>query len=300
LVALSLSSALIESVLYWAIHPWRPIAVFSRQSFKELFGFGNKIMLSGLLNMAHQNIYNLVIGKYFSAAQLGFYTKAVELRDLPSKNFTDVVSRVSYPTLAQVQDEKDTLRAHFSQYMRSTMFISSVLMFGLSAVSISLVEVLIGVQWLLAAEYLQLLCIVGVLYPFHSLNISLIMIKGRSDVILNLGFLKVLMGIPVIGIGIIAGIKAMIGMHSYWTGRLINYGPTAQFRDIFPSILFGILISSPAYLFSLLVSWNALPLLLTQCLISLVSFVLAGEIGRNREYLYLKAQLPILKNKKNE
>lgn len=308
LVALSIGHVLVESIMYWIMSSWRPLRSFSKSSFKELFGFGNKILIGGLLNSAFQNIYLVLIGKYFSAYQLGHFSKAVELRDLPSKNFTDVVSKVSFPALAGVQDDPQLLREHFAQYIRSTMLITCIMLFGLSVVSVSFIEVVLGSQWAIAAEYLQLLCIVGIYYPVNALNITLIMVKGRSDVILKQGILIKLISIPFIVLGLFLGIKALILLMlgsstmafliwSNWAKKLVGYGTLHQFKDIYPSVLFSVVVVAPAALVSLLALGSLFSLLLQGMLIILCT-PLFGELFKMREYLYLKAQLPYLMNRK--
>lgn len=308
LVALSLSKSVIQSLMYWLVSNWRPVAVFSKSSFRELFGFGNKIMLAGLLNTAYQNLYLVVIGKYFTATELGYYSKASELRDLPSKNVMDVVNRVSYPTLSEVQHDTLGFRAHVGQYMRSTMFVSQVMMLALAAISPALVEVLLGPKWNTAAEYLQLLCIVGILYPLHSININILKVKGRSDLVLKLNIWKKILNIPVLILGVLLGIKVMIAlmfvssiiaffMHSYFANLLIEYGWRAQIKDILPSFGFALLCSTPAWVIGF-VPFGPGIILLLQLVLLIAAFFFIGTWSRNREYIYLKSQLPYLTNRK--
>ena len=110
LVVKQLSQHLANSVLLWLLNRWRPLFVFSKQSFKELFSFGYKLMISGLINAIYRNVYYMIIGKYFSAQELGYYTRANNFKNLPSSNINGIISRVSYPVLAQLQGSKVYLR----------------------------------------------------------------------------------------------------------------------------------------------------------------------------------------------
>jgi teichuronic acid exporter len=245
LVAKTLFQRGATSLLLWIWNRWRPILIFSKESFQELFSFGSKLLVSGLIDTAYKNVYFLIIGKFFSAQELGFYTKADQFKKLPSQNLNNVISRVSFPVLAQLQDEPEKLKAGYQKIIRNTMLITFVLMMGLAAVAEPLVLTLIGERWRTSAGYLQLLCFVGMMYPLHALNLNMLMVQGRSDLFLKLEILKKLLAVPTIVIGIIFGIKIMIlGMivnsilayflNSYWSGKLIGYPVSEQLRDIAP------------------------------------------------------------------
>ena len=155
-----------------------------------MFQFGFRLMLSGLLDTSFKNIYYLVIGKYFSAAELGYYTRAQLFSNLPSSNITGIIQRVSYPVLSSIQDDSEKLKQGYRKIIKSTMFISFVLMISMAAVSKSMILVLVGQKWLPSVIYLQLLCFVGMLYPLHALNLNILTVKGRSDLFLKLEILK--------------------------------------------------------------------------------------------------------------
>ncbi len=255
LVFKTLSQRVVNSFLLWFWNRWRPILVFSFQSFKELFSFGSKLLISGLIDTAYRNIYYLVIGKFFSANELGYYTRAQHFNDLPSSNLNTIMSRVTYPVLAQMQDDPVKLKSGYKKMIKSIMLISMVLMAGLAAVAEPMIITLIGEKWRPAIIYLQLLTFVGMMYPLHALNLNMLQVQGRSDLFLRLEVIKKLIAIPTIIIGVFFGIKVMIlGMwvntliayylNSYWSGRMINYPMREQVNDIMPG--FGIALTMGA------------------------------------------------------
>src|SRR5690606_5108806 len=147
------------SILLWIWNKWKPTLEFSKQSFNEMFSFGSKLLMSGLIDTTYRNVYLLVIGKYFSATELGYYTRADQFRNLPSQNITSVIQRVSYPVLTSIQNDELQLKAVYKKLIRSTMLITFVLMLGMAAVAEPFVITLIGDKWQPSVIYLQLLCL---------------------------------------------------------------------------------------------------------------------------------------------
>ena len=149
---------------------------FSKNSFKD-FDFGSKLLISGLIDTTFRNIYYFVIGKFFSAVDLGYYTRADQFKNFPSQNLNGVIGRVSYPILSNIQDNIPRLRASYRNLIRSTMFITFVLMLGMAAMAKAMVLTLIGPKWLPSVIYVQMLCFVGMLYPLHSINLNMLQVK---------------------------------------------------------------------------------------------------------------------------
>lgn len=248
----------IVSGLLWRWNRWTPSRVFDYGCFREMFGFGSKLLASGLLNTFFQNMYYLVIGKYFSAAELGYYTKADQFNALPSQNLDKVIQRVSYPVLAQIQSDDVRLKNAYRRLIKDTMFLSFVMMLGIAAIAKPLIISLIGAKWSKSIPFLQLLCFTGMLYPLHSLNLNVLKVKGRSDLFLKLTVLKKVFAVPTTIVGVIYGIQPMIlcmiasslisyYINSYWAGVLLRYPMTEQLVDILPSFLVAVLSSGVAW-----------------------------------------------------
>jgi O-antigen/teichoic acid export membrane protein len=198
LVTKSLTGFVLTSFLLWLWNRWKPDFMFSLNSFKEMFSFGYKLLLSGLIDTLYRNIYLLIIGKYFSATELGFYSRADQFNSLPSSNITAIIQRVSYPVLSEIQDDIPKLKAAYQKMIKSTMLITFLLMFGLAAVAKPMIIVLIGGKWLPSVIYLQLLCFVGMFYPLHAINLNMLNVLGRSDLFLKIEMIKKILAIPVI------------------------------------------------------------------------------------------------------
>lgn len=156
LVGQQLSKILFNTICLWLYRRWMPTFIFSRNSFLELFGFGWKLMVSGIINSIWGQIYQIVIGKCYSAETLGQYTKAREYVDLVSKNMTSVVQKVSYPTLSKIQDEKERLKNAYRLVIRVTSLAVFILVFFMGGCAKQLILVLIGEKWLLCVPMMQL------------------------------------------------------------------------------------------------------------------------------------------------
>ena len=249
LVGQQISRQLLNTVFLWAFNRWLPRWRFSWKSFRELFGFGWKLMVSGLIDTAWKEVYQLVIGKCYTTATLGQYTRGKQFSDIFSSNMTTVIQRVSYPVLSSVQDEKTRLKEGYRKIIRITMLLSFVLMFGLGAVAESLLHVLIGGQWAEAAGYLQIIVFTACLYPLHAINLNMLQVEGRSDLFLKLEIVKKIVAVGPILLGIFISIRWMLWssvlvgivsyfLNSYFSGKMIGYGSWAQLKDIAPS--FGV------------------------------------------------------------
>ena len=186
LVAQQLSRQFIYSVCLYFYNRWCPKMKFDFKSFKYMWGFGWKLMISGLLDRIWIQMYQIVIGKFYSAASLGQYTRADQLANIFSSNLTSIVQRVSYPVLSQIQNEQERMVIVYRKVIKLTMFVAAILMISLAAVSEPLIYCLIGPQWHEASTYLPLICFNLVLYPLHAINLNMLQIKERTDIFLYL------------------------------------------------------------------------------------------------------------------
>lgn len=299
LVIQRLSRQTFNSIFLWLWNRWKPILVFSKQSFNELFSFGSKLMISSIIDTIFNNVYYLVIGKYFSAQDLGYYTQADKFKNLPSQNINGVVQRVSYPVLSSIKEDIPHLKNSYKKLIRSTMFISFVLMLGMAAVAEPMVLILIGEKWQPSVIYLQMLCFIGMLYPLHALNLNMLQVQGRSDLFLKLEIIKRILTVPTIAAGIFFGIKAMIAgifvlnliayyLNSYWSGQMIGYSIKEQVKDILPSFGLAFMMAISIYLLGLILPVVPLWKLLIQTTVGAVFILGFCEITRFQDYIFMK------------
>ena len=298
LVAQSLASQSLRTILLWVANKWVPQLRFSSASFHELFGFGWKMMVSSLLDTVWKELYQVVVGRFYSPATLGQYTRAKHFSSLLSSNLTSVIQRVTYPVLSNIQDDKEHLAAAYRKIITTTMFVTAISMFFLGAISEPLLYCLIGPKWHEAATYLPLICISGSLYPLHAINLNMLQVQGRSDLFLGLEIVKKIIGLvpliicifygilPMLYVNLITGVVCYF-LNSYFPGKLLGYSSWMQIRDIAPSYGLATLIAIIVYFLKYLPMsyWIILPI---QIIIGIVIFFTVGQNTKMREYIEIK------------
>lgn len=259
LVGQQLSRQIANTIFLWIFNHWIPKLVYSWKSFRELFGFGSKLLISGLIDTIYNNIYQFVIGKFYSKADLGQYTRAQQFNTIFSSNLTAVIQRVSFPTLSNIQDDAERLKAGYRKIITLSMVISFACMLALAAISKPMIIILIGEKWMPAVLFLQIMCLYGMLYPIQALNLNMLQVKGRSDLFLYLEIAKKIIGIIPVVLGILYGIVIMLlgslgfciiayFLNSYYSGKLIGYSSWQQIKDISKPFLISVIASIPAWL----------------------------------------------------
>lgn len=291
LVIQQLLRSFIETILLWITGHWIPSFTFSVEAFRELFGFGSKIFASGLLNTAYQNVYNLVIGKYFSAAELGFYTRARRFSDIVGRNVNSIIQNVTFPILASIGEDDARLKLIYRRLLMSSSLLSCFLSLTMAACAQSLVISLLGQQWKPSIPYLQLLCFAGMLYPIHALNLNILKVKGRSDLFLKLAVYKKLLAIPTIIIGIVFGIIPMLTMvvfssivaffiNTYYSGNLIDYPTFEQIKNIAPSFILALIITLPVFIMGIVLDLQPILVLIIQTFTALSGAIIIGLFSK--------------------
>lgn len=293
-----ISRQLLNTVFLWVFNRWIPKWQFSWTSFRELFGFGWKLMVSGLIDVTWKEIYQLVIGKCYSTATLGQYTRGKQFSDIFSTNMTTIIQRVSYPVLSSVQEDRLRLKEGYRKIIKVSMLLSFVCLFGLGAISEPLITILIGPQWSEAAEYLQIIVLAASLYPLHAINLNMLQVQGRSDLFLKLEVIKKIVAIAPVLLGIFVGIKWMLWgslvtgvfayyLNSYYSGRMLDYSIWQQIKDILPSLGVATIMMGSVYTISL-IDWSPVWVLLLQLLAGFVITISACELIKLEEYMELK------------
>ncbi len=298
LVIQSLSAQVIRTVMLWVYDKWLPSFGFSSKSFHELFGFGWKMMVVAMLDSLWKELYQVVVGKFYNPSTLGQYTRSKQFSQLFSSNLSTVIQRVTYPVLSNIQDDKERMVAAYRRIIKVTMFVTSISMFFLGAISEPLLYCLIGAKWHEAATYLPLICIAGSLYPLHAINLNMLQVQGRSDLFLVLEVIKKIIALAPLLIGALVGIIPMLYanlittiiayfLNSYYSGRFLGYSSWMQIKDI--SMSYGIAIIVALSVFFLkylpLSNWTILSL---QIILGAMCFFLICHFLKPKEYDEIK------------
>ena len=301
LVAQQLSATSLRTILLWFYNKWIPQLRFSSTSFHELFGFGWKMMLSSLLDTIWKELYQVIVGKFYSPATLGQYTRAKQFSQLFSSNLTTVVQRVTYPVLSNIQDDKERMVSAYRRIIKTTMFVTAISMFFLGAISEPLLYCLIGPKWLEASTYLLLICISSSLYPLHAINLNMLQVQGRSDLFLGLEVVKKIIGLAPLSVCIFYGVLPMLYvnlltgficylLNSYFSGKLLGYSFWMQLKDIAPSYGLATLIAASIFFLKYLPlsNWIILPI---QIILGCAVLLCVCKVTKMEEYMELKRLL---------
>ena len=262
LVWQSIASAVLRAALLWIFAHWRPTSRFSKESFKYLFSFGSKLLAAGLLHTLYSNLSTLAIGKFYTSSDLGYYSRGNQFATLPSSNITGILQKVTFPLLAKIQDDDERLIAVYRKYIRVTSCGIFFLMTLLAALAKPLICLLLTDKWADAAIYCQLFCFALMFDHICQLNLNLLYVKGRSDLILRLEIIKKSIAFAILCAAIPFGVKAIcissiiytqvaVFINTYYTGRLYSLGYFTQMRDYGKYFIIAIASCLPGYLLTL-------------------------------------------------
>ena len=263
LVVQTLMNNLIKVILYWVYAKWKPLFAFSYNSFKELFSFGSKLLLSGLMHTVYVNLYTLIIGKRFLPADLGFYNRAFSLAQFPSNNITNILIRAIYPIQCNIQDQHQLLKDSFVKYLRLSCLIVFPLMLTLCALAEPLVLLILKDKWAGVIPLLRILCISFMWDPVMRINNSILQVKKRSDYTLYAEILKKISAFVILFATLGFGVEIMCyGLIIYslidiiiiiaFSKKVIGLGLFDQIQIISPILFISLFSSIVMYLTTLL------------------------------------------------
>ena len=297
LVVQSLVGSLLGTVLVWIFVRWRPRLCFSWTSLKEMFSFGSKLLVSGLLDTVWSNLYNIIIGKAINPAALGIYNRAESFATFPSANVYGMVQGVSYPVLCSIQDDKERLREAFRKFIKLFAYITFPMMIGLAALADPFIRLLLTDKWEDAIPFLRLLCVAMMWYPINAMNMTFPNVTGRSDLYLKMVVITKILDIVALIVTVPLGLVAMcigricttiIGFSicSQNQRLLLDYGPLMQIKDFALSLLHSIIMGVLVFLVLRITSTPALKLLLGICT-GIFYYLFISVIFKKEEYYYL-------------
>lgn len=261
LVFQTLLSNLLKTLLFWIKSNWRPSFVFSVVSFKELGAYGSKLLASSLISTIYANITTLLIGRYYTPKSLGFYSRGEQFANLPSTNIVGILQRVTFPILAKIQDDEERLMLLYRKYIRLSSFIVFGLMVVLASCAKPLIIVLLTDKWADAALYLQIICFAVMFDHITTINMNLLQVKGRSDLVLKTEIIKKIFGFAIVVGSIPLGVVAIciarvvytqvaVAIGCYYTGKVFNVTYKEQLSDYLPFFFKALMVSLPAFIIS--------------------------------------------------
>ncbi len=251
LVGQQLSNQIIDTIILWLTVKWRPNIVFSIKRMKRLFSYGWKILCSALLDTVYNNIYSLVIGKFYSESDLGYYNRGKQFPQLIITNINSAIDSVLFPVLSGAQDNRKQLKGMMRRSIMTSTFFIFPCMAGLAAVARPLTVFLLTEKWLPAVPFIQFCCFTYAFWPIHTSNLQAIKAVGRSDIFLKLEIVKKTIGVITLIVTIKHGLYVMMIGNCVSTilcafcnaspnKKLLDYSYFEQMRDVLPAMLLSL------------------------------------------------------------
>lgn len=258
LVASYLINAVASVFLLWGMSSWRPTLEFSWKSFRELFSFGSLMAVSSLVDQFYKEVQGLIIGKWYSAGDLGYYTQAKKLENIPTSSLSQIVSQVTFPVFSKMQDDKTRLKEGVRKCAKSLTYLNFPMCMLLIVIASPLISLLYGDRWEPAVPYFQLLCISGMFYTILTMNNSVIKSLGKSKIFLYVRLIQRFFGIGFIVwgayysvegllIGVVASQVFNYLVTTTVNKKLLGYGIIGQIKDIGVALLVSVIVGCLTY-----------------------------------------------------
>jgi O-antigen/teichoic acid export membrane protein len=300
LVSLFLINQFISTVLFWLFIKWKPSFYFDFANYKDHFKFGYKLTLSALLNTVFENIYNILIGKFYNVKTLGFYERAYTFNNYPVSILSGIILKVSLPSLTSIKGDEVRLQKAYKSIMQMSFLISASGLAFAALLAHQIVKLVLGEQWLPIVPLFQVLSISFMFYPIHSLNINILSIFGRSDLFLKLEVVKKIMILIVVAIcfnfgviglvwsSVINSILALI-INTHYSGRFLNYPTKNQLLDLLPTLATVLVTVSIVYGFQMVIApTNLILQIVISFVIGLLTILIISERTNLTPYLHIK------------
>lgn len=284
LVINAIVSRLCGVLLLWKASSWRPTWEFSWSSVKELFGFGGFMLLSSIISSIYNELQSLLVGKFYSATDLGYVNQAKKLEGIPSGALSSVVTQVSFPVFSKLQDNVEALKYGLKKNIKSVQYINLPMMLLLMVIAEPLIELLYGERWMASVPYFQILCVsrlFGVIVP---LNMSIIGSKGKGKLYLITQLIKCGFSIIIISLSVRHGIYALLIalalipffefiVCSMVNHKLIHYGLFHQLGDLLPTLGIALLLAALTYGIKYLIPWHPYLIMIIQVFLYIVFYL---------------------------
>ncbi len=307
LVSQALLASIISTLLLWAFSSWRPKLIFSLQSAKNLFGFGAYLMAANILDTIYNKLYTLLIGKMHGISDLGIYERANNTQKIPVDLLSGIFAKVAFPIFSAANDDIEKLHKGGRLAVRGLMLINVPTMLGLLATADNFILTLFGEQWLSSVPLLQVLCISGIFWPLHVINLELLKAQGFSNLFFRLELIKKIGGTlflvtgifyyGVLGLAWSVATFSLVGLfiNAFYTGIHLNYGAIKQLKDVLTIVFISILMAAVTFYAGQFIIDSAIMVLFQQVVVGACVYTLFCVIFQIKAY---KAMLNLFSRKK--
>ncbi|WP_279006678.1 lipopolysaccharide biosynthesis protein [Thomasclavelia cocleata] len=297
LITQNLSNQVIDTCVLWFTVKWRPTFTFSFSEMKKMFNYGWKLLISGLIDTIYNNLYSLVIGKFYSAKDLGYYNRGRNIPNMVITNINGSIQSVIFPTLSNCQGDKVRLKVMVRRSIMTSTYIIMPAMIGLAAVAKPLTVLLLTDKWLPSVPFMQFSCFILAFWPIHTTNLQAINAVGRSDIFLKLEIIKKIMGFTIMVVSIPFGLYTMmIGncfsavissfLNASPNRKLLNYGYREQIKDILPAMLLSLFMGGTVLLWTF-TDMSSIMILICQVITGILIYVSGSKLLKLESYTYI-------------
>jgi teichuronic acid exporter len=286
-------------LLSWFFLRWKPLFVFSKESFKRLFAFGSNLLYSSLLGMVVNNFTNLFIAKLSSTKNLGYYTRGTQFTDVVYGTTSSVLDSVLLPVFSKSQNDLTLLVSYFKIFIRSVSLLIVPIFFLLAFVSKPLVLILLTDKWLSVIPIMQIFCFARLITIIAGLNITVLYAIGRSDLVLKQQFIKIIIrvvflvlalkyGIIYIAIAELLSTIVHFFINTYYPGRIMKINAGVQIREITPIFFAGGVMMLSVWGATYFLPDDLLIVqLFTTLIVGVISYLIMIKILKVKEYQLL-------------
>tara|TARA_Y100000768_G_scaffold225254_1_gene170084 strand:- start:13475 stop:14896 length:1422 start_codon:yes stop_codon:yes gene_type:complete len=243
---------LIFLIICFLIMRWIPSPKINFKSVIELFRYGSNLLLVGLIDVFFINIYNVIIGKYYSKNDLGFYSRAQQFNDIVAINVTSIIQRVAFSSLSKVKKDNAYFLKQYRSFLRMGNYIIVPISLALIVLAESLITVILTDKWIQAAPFLKLLSVIGIFYFVNSLSITFLNSKGFSKEFLKIEIIKKTLILFVLALTYKNGIEQIIYgqifvatvslyLNTIYNYKFTSYNFISLLKDILPTIVLGVI-----------------------------------------------------------
>lgn len=171
--------SVITVLCYWRTG-WRPSWHVSFRPVREMLGFSSKLILTSLCNIFNQNLFTVLLGRFYTKVEVGNFSQANKWNYMGHVTLTNMLWGVAQPVFSKVDDDPSRQLAVFRKLLRFTAMIAFPAMFGLSLISHEFIVLAIGEKWVGAATIMHMLCVWGAFVPIQSNFYNLLIARGQS------------------------------------------------------------------------------------------------------------------------
>lgn len=299
LIGQQIFNTTVDTIILWSTVKWRPKRRFSFERLRGLFSYGSKLLVSSLINTIYNDLRQLIIGKFYSSADLAFYNRGRQFPKFVVENINSSIDSVLLPVLANNQNNRERMKRMMRRSIMTSSYIMWPFMFGLMAVGENLIHILLTDKWMPALPFLYIFCFVDGMQPIHTANLNAIKAVGESGLFLKMEIIKKMVGICIILITMNINVLAIgIGsvfytifasiVNSFPNKKILGYSYFEQIKDIIPSFILSIVMAITVYCLPLSVFSNITQLVI-QLLAGAAIYLMGSIIFKLDSYLYLKS-----------